>query len=448
MLDYLKGVNRTLLPTTKRAWADLMILLIILTVINVATTRFTDFGWVEVNPSPWLLVPLFLGARYGFKWGVIGGATVALLIYLVRVVVAISQDETQSLSAIFTHQLFYFLSFPGTGFITGETQGLISKQLATAQEKMQVLQVKEDRLEAELDVAEEARFQLQEKLALHGAEHSNLDRQLRALFDPTAGAIFPNLLRLLRDMASVTDAAVYAVDKGQMKRIGLIGEEEQLPETLLLVEVEIAKLATERTALTTVKELWQETPEQKTPFIAALPWLGGGGTVAAILLIHRMEFLGVTWRNLSRIQMICRWVAQYVDLRVQAEGAAQGLGGNTGALIVSPRSLKGTLQQAVAMHRDWRLPSTQATFEFTESVPEHVSKLLPQAVAKVMRSTDVGSLEGDPTKPIFKVLMPFDGVHDAEKLLDTALKAIGKVPQLAGKVVGNLSLTDDDVATA
>lgn len=443
MLDFTKDMGKMLLPTTRRAWADLLILLVLLGTLNFFTKGVSDFGWLGMNPSPWLLVPLFLGARYGFKWGVGAGFLVGGIIFVVRMVMAISHDDGQSLLSIITDNLFFFLSLPGTGFITGETQGLLSKQLAGTEAQVVTLQTKEEHLEADLDVAEEARFQLQERLALFGAEHSNLDRQLRALFEPTAGAIFPNLLRLLRDIGAVTDAAVYAVDKDQLKRIGLIGEDEKLPETLSLAETEIAKLATERKCLTTVKELWQEAPDLNSSFIAALPWLGGGGSVAAILLIHRMQFLGTTWRNLSRIQMICRWVAQYVDLRVQASNEPSQLAGNTGALIVSQRSLKSTLQLAETTHREWQLPSTQATFEFTEPVTEQVAKLLPQAVAKAMRSTDVGSLEGDPAQPVFKVLMPMDGVHDAEKLLDSALKAIAKVPQLSGKVVANLSLTED-----
>jgi hypothetical protein len=446
MLDFTKDMGKMLLPTTRRAWADLLILLVLLGTLNFFTKGVSDFGWLGMNPSPWLLVPLFLGARYGFKWGVGAGFLVGGIIFVVRMVMAISHDDGQSLLSIITDNLFFFLSLPGTGFITGETQGLLSKQLAGTEEQVVTLQTKEERLEADLDVAEETRFQLQEKLALFGAEHSNLDRQLRALFEPTAGAIFPNLLRLLRDIGAVTDAAVYAVDKDQLKRIGIIGEDEKLPETLSLAETEIAKLATERKCLTTVKELWQEAPDLNSSFIAALPWLGGGGSVAAILLIHRMQFLGTTWRNLSRIQMICRWVAQYVDLRVQASNEPSQLAGNTGALIVSQRSLKSTLQLAETTHREWQLPSTQATFEFTEPVTEQVAKLLPQAVAKAMRSTDVGSLEGDPAQPVFKVLMPMDGVHDAEKLLDSALKAIAKVPQLSGKVVANLSLTEDQIS--
>ena len=436
-------IDKIHLRTTDRAWADLAILTVILAVLNLATTGFSDWGWMTVNPSPWLLIPLFLGARYGFGWGVSAGAFIAVLIYIGRAVHVIAYDEAQTLGEILSHHLFFFLVMPGIGFITGETQGLISRKLAQTEDKVRDYAEKQERLEAELEIAEESRFELQEKLALFGAEHSSLDRQLRALFEPTAGAIFPNLLRLLRDISSITDAAVYAVDGTRLKRISVIGQEEKLPELLEVADTEIARLAMERKALTTVKEVWQESPELTTDYIAALPWLGGGGSVAAILLIHRMSFLGATWRNFSRIQMVCRWVAQYVDLRVQATAETAKLAGNTGALIVSPRAVRSTLTQALALHRDWKLPSTLATFEFTEAVTEQVAKLLPQAVGSVMRPTDVGTLEGSPTQPTFKVLMPMDGVHDAEALLNKALKAIGKVPQLAGKVVGNLSLTEE-----
>lgn len=431
---------------TNTAWADLSILVVLLGLLNGFTVGFKDWGWMTLNPSPWLLVPLFIGARYGFGWGVGSGLGVMVLIYAGQAVHAIAYDEAQSLTAIFSHHLFFFLSLPGIGFLTGETQGLISRKLAAAEKQIGELALKQEKLDAELDIAEESRFQLQEKLALFGAEHSNLDRQLRALFEPTAGAIFPNLLRLLRDMCSITDAGIYAVEGANLKRLALIGNVENIPPLLEIKETEMAKLAIQRKALTTLKELWQESPEQNGQFIAALPWLGGGGTVAAVLMIRRMQFLGTNWRNFNRIQMVCRWVAQYVDLRVQAAAEPAKLAGNTGALIVSPRALQSTLNQAQAVHRDWKLPSALATFEFTEPVTEQVAKLLPQAVGSVMRPTDVGTLEGEMTQPMFKVLMPMDGVADAESLLNAALRAVGKIPQLAGKVVGSLALTDDDDA--
>ena len=438
------------LKTTNRAWADFLILSAILGLINFTTVGLADWGWMKLNPCPWLLIPLFLGARYGFGWGVGSGFLVAALIYTGRAFQGIAHDEVLHpvpLGQIFSDNLYFFLILPGIGFLTGETQGLLSNRLATAEERTRELNDTREKLETDLDIAEESKFQLQEKLALYGAEHSSLDRQLRAMFEPSAGAIFPNLLRLLRDIASVTDAAIYSVSGDQLKRISHLGSESALPESLELRENEIIRLSIDRKALTTIRELWQEAPEFTCQHIAALPWLGGGGRVAAVLLIHRMHFLGTNWRNFHRIQMVCRWVARYVDLRVQSNSTSPAGVGNSSALITSPRALQATLNQAQNVHREWKLPSTLATFEFTEPVTEQVAQLLPPAVGSVMRPTDVGTIEGPPTKPIFKVLMPMEGVDDAESLLNAALQAIARVPQLAGKVVGNLEMTDEGDAT-
>ncbi len=428
--------------TTNIAWLDLVVLGVVLGIINLTTVGFKDWGWMGVNPSPWLLLPLFLGARYGFFWGLWSGLGIAAVLFVGRGIYAVGHDDKQAILSILTDNLFFFLALPGAGFLAGETHGLLAQKARLAEQKARSLVDSTERLSAELEVAEESRCQLQERLALHGAEQSNLDRQLRGLFEPTAGAIFPNLLRLLRDMAGVTDAAIYAVTGQRLNRIATVGDIGRLPESTLIDDTEIAKLAVERKSLTTCKDLWQEAPDQNSHFIAALPWLGQDG-VAALLLIHRMHFLGATWRNFSRIQMVCRWVAQFVDLRVQAAAEAVKYAGNTGALVVSPKALQSTLNQALAVHREWKLPSTMAVFEFTEPVPAHVAKLLPQTVGTVMRPTDVGSFEAEQEKPVFKVLLPMEGVRDAEAMLERALTAITKVPQLTGKVVANLAMTDD-----
>lgn len=433
--------------TTNRAWGDSLIMIVILAVLNIGTVGLADWGWMTLNPSPWLLVPLFVGARYGFRWGVIVGFTVALMIFVGRAIYTVGHDKSASLSQIFSElfseHLYFFLILPGIGFLTGETQGLLTRKLTDAEAGLEKEQEQRQTLEADLDIAEESRFQLQEKLALHGAEHSSLDRQLRALFEPSAGAIFPNLLRLLRDLAALNDAAIYAVNGDQLERIALLGAESALPESLPLATCEIARLSLERKALTTIKELWQETPEPVATHIAALPWLGGGGKVAAVLLIHRMSFLGTTWRNFHRIQMVCRWVARYVDLRVQTNQETSQLAGNTSALITTSRALQATLHDAQNLHREWKLPSTLASFAFTEPVTESVAKMLPAIVGSVMRPTDVGALEGPDTQPTFRVLMPMEGVDEAEVLLNTALQAIARIPQLLGKVMGSLSMTDE-----
>jgi hypothetical protein len=71
-----------------------------------------------------------------------------------------------------------------------------------------------------------------------------------------------------------------------------------------------------------------------------------------------------------------------------------------------------------------------------------VARLLPKAVGAVMRPTDVGSFDEQQERPRFRVFMPMEPRREAEELLNKALGAIARIPQLSGKIVANLSLTD------
>ncbi len=446
-MPILKSLDNFQIRTTNRAWLDFFALIVILGLLNMATAGLTDWGWLDekTNPSPWLLVPLFIGVRYGFGPGLCSGVAVLGIVFFGRAFRMISSGGEGTLAGIFQNHAFFFLCLPAIGFLAGETHGVLAKKLIQAEQKIRELELQREQMKSKVELAEESRHQVQERLALLGAEQSNLDRQLRALFEPTSGAIFPNLLRLLRDTAGVSDAAIYSVEGKKLKRLASVGEEARLPMEYNTDELPIAGLAITRKAMTTIKELWQQTPDAPTPVVAAFPWLGEGG-VAAVLLVHRMSFLSTTWRNLHRIQLVCRWVGQFVDLRVQASEGSGKLAGKSGALVVPEPALDRTLALAETAHRDWQLPSTMAVFEFQEPVSPEVANLLPEAVGSVMRPTDVGCLTTEAGKQIFKVLMPMDGVAEGEALLGRAFAAIARVPQLAGKIVGNLAMTENDLS--
>jgi hypothetical protein len=247
-------------------------------------------------------------------------------------------------------------------------------------------------------------------------------------------------------MAGVTDAAIYSIDATNLKRLAVMGDEKELPASLAIAETPIAKVAIEKCKLVTVRDIWQETPDFNSTLLAVLPWMGQSDNVAALLVIHRMDFLATTWQNFHRIQLVCRWVSQFVDLRLQAAEQTHSLAGKSHALIVPETSLEATLALAEATHKDWNLPSAVAVFEFTEDVSEGVAKLLPQTIGTVMRATDVGSMDLQDPRPKLRVLMPMDGAAEGTELLDKALRAISRVPELTGKISANLALTEREEA--
>ncbi|NBR86789.1 MAG: hypothetical protein EBT61_15010 [Verrucomicrobia bacterium] len=62
----------------KHGWLDLAVITGLLLVVN-SMFAATDIGWTKLHPTPWLLVPILMGCRYGFPAGM-AGAAVAIIV--------------------------------------------------------------------------------------------------------------------------------------------------------------------------------------------------------------------------------------------------------------------------------------------------------------------------------------------------------------------------------
>jgi hypothetical protein len=63
-------------PSVIRTLLDTVVIGGVLTAINWLTGR-ADPGWMLLNPTPWLLLPLLVGARYGLWAGTMAGGLAA-----------------------------------------------------------------------------------------------------------------------------------------------------------------------------------------------------------------------------------------------------------------------------------------------------------------------------------------------------------------------------------
>ena len=61
----------------KHGWLDLAVLAGLLLAVN-GFFAARDIGWTHLHPTPWLLLPILMGCRYGFASGM-AGAGVAIL---------------------------------------------------------------------------------------------------------------------------------------------------------------------------------------------------------------------------------------------------------------------------------------------------------------------------------------------------------------------------------
>ena len=252
---------------------------------------------------------------------------------------------------------------------------------------------------------------------------------MRALFEPGAGPVFPHLLRLLRDTAGVTDAALYQINGTQLSRTALLGAVEALPESLQLDGTEIAHLAVTRQSLVTCRQVWATVPAQNSPWLAALPWPSASGPSRYLLLIHRMNFQSVNWRTFSRIQMICRWVAQFMELR-RLDGTTEP---TAGPLLVTPEVFRRTAADAAAAHREHSLPSTTVAFRLAPgATPEHAARL-GMLIAPQLRTTDLATQYPDGT---IEVLLTFDGPRDADRFTQRVTSLASRDAILQGWLAG------------
>ncbi|MES2705566.1 MAG: hypothetical protein V4726_03085 [Verrucomicrobiota bacterium] len=69
-----------------------------------------DPGWLSLNPSPWLLLPVLTGLRHGFRWGFLFGTAASLAVFSVLWVLHPGAAAAN---------LIFFLSLPAAGLAAG-----------------------------------------------------------------------------------------------------------------------------------------------------------------------------------------------------------------------------------------------------------------------------------------------------------------------------------------
>jgi hypothetical protein len=62
---------------------DMLLVGCLLGSLNWLVTR-GDFGWMGLNPTPWLLLPALLGGRYGVGPGLLAGLCAAISVAVVQ----------------------------------------------------------------------------------------------------------------------------------------------------------------------------------------------------------------------------------------------------------------------------------------------------------------------------------------------------------------------------
>lgn len=368
-----------------RSIRDLIALGALIGLINWGLSP-SDFGWLSLNPSPWLLFPALMGARHGIFSGLLAGVLGGLSIAMVN-----GGHDPYSLRELLQAHPFFFSALALVGFLAGEGGRVLRQENARLLRGHKHLGEQLQQTDAELELVREARHQLQQHLALHNASAAGLDDELRKVLSTQAGNVMDALLTLLHQQTLITSAALYRKSGDRLRRVAVIHPTTPLGTELTLDEVPLARRAMEEQAIASVKSALETTPGQ--PFLAAIPF--GSGEEEGVLLVQDMPFVSFNWAQLARLELILVWT--FSLLRAQKQMVA-------GERLVDLGTFKAALDRAVITEQTHHLPSVVVKFS-ADSEPD--LKDLLRHVPPTALATRLPDQHG------VAVLLPFGGEMEA-----------------------------------
>lgn len=375
-------------------WAqirDYFVLTGLLVAANMLLAK-TDMGWRGLNPTPWILPGILMGARYGFAAGLSGGLLSAAL------ALALSGSSATSLRDLVEQNAYYLFSLAATGAVAGELRDLVWKRSSTLAQTNADLAEENAALKTQLRIAQEAKHQIQRRLAIYNAPLASLDEELAALFELPAEGFAEGLLKLLHRLTGLASAAFYEVKGSGLEQIAVLHPTSVLPQRLPLSTTPLAERALEEGQVASVVSVTALSREQ--PYLAAVPWREGGAH-AGVLLIHDMPMEDFTLAHLARIEWILSWAGLLLEKQASFAGPAPQ------DHQPDPEAFRHLLAKAFQAEQLHGLPSM--VLKLTSPDPQKVAPLLP----RLPKTAIPAAL---PQGRGWAVLLPFAGESEALRI--------------------------------
>lgn len=366
-------------------------------------------GWTNLNPSPYLLLPLLLGGRYGFLVGVVAGLSTVVLVAAQQALFGTGSWRDAIAGAPYLHASFVFL-----GGVAGELFGWFRRDRARNEAQLEQLQTSVRRLDADVRYLRGVKDELDRLVAARDGEVSALDSELRRLYACSVDDLPGEVLQFLKRQVRLADAALYTVPGGgaPLSRLAAIGRETHLPEKLDAAASPVVRLAIERVSLVTLPEILRhaEPPAGEHTLLAA-PLADAQGRVRAVLVVTGLPFITFTPQTANLIALICDWAGEVLDLAAGAEGRYRIVAGRGGLRVFTRAHFQHLLTLALHAYQRHRLPSSVVVFTLPGAATAEQARF-ELVLLGAIRAGDYAAELGR-AEPHLAVLLPLVGERGA-----------------------------------
>ncbi|MDA1273003.1 MAG: hypothetical protein O2960_02975 [Verrucomicrobia bacterium] len=406
------------------AWTDAGLIMGFLVLSNSVFSPL-DFGWLQVHPSPYFILPILVGCRYGFAAGIIIGLFTAATIFFGLNLLA------KTPFAEIVQQRGYLLgTFVFAGSICGEIQRTFRKKEVQLSAHNENLQRHLKELDVDLALLREAKAELEGLLATQDCELSTLDSELRRLFDSDAEELFQSLLLLLNRQLRISDAAVYLPGpESLLIRKAIYGQPDRLPKQLKSDSAEIVALALNNKTTVTLPEIWRGTIPKGSDYLMVVPFLDSHEKVMAVLIVSGMPFISLNRKAISLITLVCRWASRIVERRTRLDGSSRVVNNLENQRIFDASFFRQHTELALNSFRSHGLPSSIVLFTIPKCSGVSQERLETAIMANV-RSGDCPAVLDLPDTHL-AVLLPLTGERGVGIFVDRILMNCRKDPTLA-----------------
>lgn len=382
-----------------------------------------DPGWLGINPSPWLLVPVWLGFRHGYGSGALSGLFVSALVLGGQ-----HWLGDGKLLALLGEGMAYSLwCFPLVGVLGAFVKGRHDRRVARLEREAGRIGEALARRGEDLAILQQNETLLKRAMVSRGMETAGVADGFRHLFAATVPERLDEKFLALLDLhCGVLASVVYDRGKeGRYRKAVAHRDSPSLPDSIELGRFPMCRAAVRSGKLATQSRLWGgggQPGEIEENFLAAIPFVKPGGEVARLLVIHRMRFEEISWEGFWRVETAFSWY----------ENRCRDLPGSVEAHFDSSQALarpafEQYLAQAVRVERWLGMSSRAILFSPEAGAPWEELREFTEALLGVKGRYEVLGVVPQGDHYLFCLVVPMGSERAAEERADVLL---GRLPGL------------------